>query len=144
MCFGNYQPLPGNQGLLSEGGQRTGAKETDSWCHQACLSARPSPSVNELLSRRNDYTHFACLYTYVAFRNYLFIFGCAGSLLLPRLKLQRAEDTLWWWCSGFSLWRLLLLGSMGAPASVAVAHGLSCSVTCGIFLDQGSNTCLLH
>ena len=27
---------------------------------------------------------------------------------------------------------------------VAVAHGLSCSVACGIFLDQGLNTCLLH
>ena len=28
--------------------------------------------------------------------------------------------------------------------SVVVAHGLSCSVACGIFLDQGSNLCLLH
>ena len=28
--------------------------------------------------------------------------------------------------------------------STAVGHGLSWSVTCGIFLDQGSNLCLLH
>ena len=28
--------------------------------------------------------------------------------------------------------------------SVAVAHGLSCSTTFGIFLDQGSNLCPLH
>ena len=28
--------------------------------------------------------------------------------------------------------------------SIAVAHGLSCSGTCGILLDQGSNLCLLH
>ena len=28
--------------------------------------------------------------------------------------------------------------------SVVVAHGLSCSAACGIFLDQGSNPCLLH
>ena len=28
--------------------------------------------------------------------------------------------------------------------SVVVAHGLSCSVACGIFLDQGSNQCPLH
>ena len=28
--------------------------------------------------------------------------------------------------------------------SVVVAHGLSCSVACGIFPDQGSNSCLLH
>ena len=29
-------------------------------------------------------------------------------------------------------------------ASLVVAHGLSCPATCGIFLDQGSNLCLLH
>ena len=29
-------------------------------------------------------------------------------------------------------------------SSVVVAHGLSCSAACGIFLDQGSNLCLLH
>ena len=28
--------------------------------------------------------------------------------------------------------------------SVVVAHGLSCSTVCGIFLDQGSNSCPLH
>ena len=28
--------------------------------------------------------------------------------------------------------------------SVVVAHGLNCSVTCGIFLDQRLNPCLLH
>ena len=37
---------------------------------------------------------------------------------------------------GLSLWWLLLLPSMG---SVTVACGLSCSVACGIFLDQRSN-----
>ena len=34
--------------------------------------------------------------------------------------------------------------ALGAWASVVAAHGLSCSVECGIFLDQGSNLCLLH
>ena len=28
--------------------------------------------------------------------------------------------------------------------SVVVIHGPSCSAACGIFLDQGSNPCLLH
>ena len=28
--------------------------------------------------------------------------------------------------------------------SVVAAHGLSCSVACGIFLDQGLNSCPLH
>ena len=31
-----------------------------------------------------------------------------------------------------------------AWASVVVAHGLSCSTSGGIVLDQGSNPCLLH
>ena len=30
------------------------------------------------------------------------------------------------------------------PSSIAVMHGLSCSVACGLFLDRGSNPCLLH
>ena len=32
----------------------------------------------------------------------------------------------------------------GERASIVVAHGLSCSLVCGIFPDQGSNLCLLH
>ena len=69
-------------------------------------------------------------------------------------------------CVGFSLQWLLLLRSTGsrhagfsscgtraqylrltgsrAQGSVVVAHGLSCSATCGIFPDQGSNPCPLH
>ena len=31
-----------------------------------------------------------------------------------------------------------------STGSVVVAHGFSCSVACGIFLDQGSNLRLLH
>ena len=58
------------------------------------------------------------------------------------------------WCAGFSLRWLLLLWSMGSrhtgfsscdhSGSVVVPHGLSCSVACGIFPDQGSNPCPLH
>ena len=32
----------------------------------------------------------------------------------------------------------------GTRASVAVAHGLSCSAACGIFPDQGSKLCPLN
>ena len=39
-------------------------------------------------------------------------------------------------CEGFSLWWLLLWWGTG---SVVVAHGLRCSVACGIFPDQGQN-----
>ena len=31
-----------------------------------------------------------------------------------------------------------------SAGSVVVAHGLSCSAACGIFLDQGSNPCPLY
>ena len=49
-------------------------------------------------------------------------------------------------CAGLSLSRPLLLRSTGSrrAGSVVVAHGLSCSVACGIFPDQGSNPCPLH
>ena len=31
-----------------------------------------------------------------------------------------------------------------STGSIVVAHGLPCSTPCGIFPDQGSNSCLLH
>ena len=31
-----------------------------------------------------------------------------------------------------------------STGSIVVAHGLSCSTACGIFLDHRSNLCLLH
>ena len=39
---------------------------------------------------------------------------------------------------GFSLWSVA-----SSEDSVVVAHGLSCHVACGIFLDQESNLCFL-
>ena len=49
-------------------------------------------------------------------------------------------------CAGLSLsWPLLLRSTVSRRAgSVVVIHGLSCSVACGIFPDQGSNPCPLH
>ena len=49
-------------------------------------------------------------------------------------------------CAGLSLSRPLLLRSTGSrrAGSVIVAHGPSCSAACGIFPDQGSNSCPLH
>ena len=47
---------------------------------------------------------------------------------------------------GLSLSQPLLLRSTGSrrAGSVVVARGPSCSVACGIFPDQGSNSCPLH
>ena len=49
-------------------------------------------------------------------------------------------------CVGLSLLRPLLLRSTGSRCvgSVVVAHGPSRSAVCGIFPDQGSNSCPLH
>ena len=56
-------------------------------------------------------------------------------------------------CSGLprcGAWALGWMGSavaapgLESPGSVTVAHGLSCSMACGIFLDQGSNPHFLH
>ena len=49
-------------------------------------------------------------------------------------------------CAGLSLSRPLLLRTTGSrrAGSVVVAHGPSCSAACGIFPDQGSNSCPLH
>ena len=49
-------------------------------------------------------------------------------------------------CAGLSLSWPLLLRSTGSRSagSVIVAHRPSCSVACGIFPDQGSNSCSLH
>ena len=49
-------------------------------------------------------------------------------------------------CTGLSPSRPLPLRSTGSrrAGSVTVAHGPSCSVSCGIFPDQGSNPCPLH
>ena len=44
-------------------------------------------------------------------------------------------------CGGFSCCKARALS---ARASVVVAHGLRCSVACGIFPDQGLNLCPLH
>ena len=44
-------------------------------------------------------------------------------------------------CGGLSYCRAW---AVGARASVVVAHRLSCSAACGIFLDQSSNLCPLH
>ena len=39
---------------------------------------------------------------------------------------------------------VVVCGLLIAVASVAVAHGLSCSGACAIFPDQGWNPCPLH
>ena len=71
-------------------------------------------------------------YLFCSFKNTHLCFGCSGSWLL-----LTSFPWLWW---------LLLWPCTGSrqAGSVVVAHGLSCSESCGIFLDQGSNWCPPH
>ena len=74
--------------------------------------------------------------------NYLFGFGCAGSSLLRGFCLVVVSGGH----SLVALYGLLIVAtSLVDPSagSTVVVHGLSCSTACGIFLDQGSNLCLL-
>ena len=80
-------------------------------------------------------------------------FGCTGLSLEAGSRgyssLQWAGFSLWWllcsWSPGSRAWELQQLWHVGSESvgSVVVAHGLSCSETCGIFQDQGSNLCPL-
>ena len=88
----------------------------------------------------------------------LFIFGCVGSLLLWGISSSCSAQIPH--CRGFSCCGAQALGcadfsscgnvlnSCGSRAldsgSIAVTHRFRCSAACGIFLDQGSNLCLLH
>ena len=88
----------------------------------------------------------------------LFIFGCARSSLLLGLFSSCCEQRLLFvvvrgllitMASLFVEYRLQGTGSssncasgLWSTASIVVTHGLSCSVACGIFSDQGSNPCL--
>ena len=90
----------------------------------------------------------------------LFIFGCTGSSLLRTgfLQLWRAAATLHCsvqasHCGGFSCCGARALAArasvvvargLQSAGSVVVEHGLSCSVACGIFPDQGLNPYPLH
>ena len=89
-----------------------------------------------------------------------FIFGCAGSswLLAGSSLVASGRDY-----SSVALHRLLTatasccgeqaLGHVGSVVAalgllitglIAVVHGLSCPMPCGIFSDRGSNSCLLR
>ena len=39
---------------------------------------------------------------------------------------------------------MVVAPGLQSTSSLVVAHGLSSSMACGIFQDQGSNLCLLH
>ena len=104
---------------------------------------------------KHDLRHYLIFFLILSIYFWLcciFIALCGLSLVVA----TRGYSSLWY--TDFSLWWLLLLRStlqgvrasvvaaLGpqSPGSVVVAHEFSCSLTCGIFLDQGLNPCPLH
>ena len=72
---------------------------------------------------------------------FIYFYLCWSSLLHGLFSSCGEGGCSSLWCMGFSLQSFLLLQSTG---SVGLVHRLSCSVACGIFLDEGTNLCLLH
>jgi len=79
------------------------------------------------------------------------LFGCAGFSLL--CGLRSSCDAQASHCSGFCCCRVQVLELVGfsshgsrnrGTGSIVVAHRLSYSSACGIFLDQRSILCLQH
>ena len=68
------------------------------------------------------------------------------------LQFQGAGRCGEWGLLFLSVPQLLIVGgfsccrqqALGAPASIVMVHGLSCSMACRIFPDQGLNPCPLH
>ena len=80
------------------------------------------------------------LYIYTHVISYINFWLCWVSLLRRLFSRCSEQKLLQLPCVGLSFWCFLLLGSTG---SGAVVHGRSGFTVCGIFLDQGSNLCLL-
>ena len=93
------------------------------------------------------------------FNTSLFTLGCAGSLLPCGFFSSCGEQGLLSSCGawvshgdGLSVdhwlkgaWAsVVMVPGLPSTGSIAMAHELSCSTACGIFLDQGLNPCLLH
>ena len=77
---------------------------------------------------------------------YLFLAALGLHCCMRVSLVQWVGDTLAWdaqasYRDGFSWCRAQALGTQ---ASVVLAHSLSCSTACGLFLEQGSNPCSLR
>ena len=95
------------------------------------------------------FTKETFLFKYDSFLKKLFIdfFGCTGSSLLCGLPSsgEQGDSSLVLEHRPWSAQASVVAGPwLQSTGSIVVAHRLSCSTTCGIFLDQESNSCLLH
>ena len=70
--------------------------------------------------------------------------GCSASLLQWLLLLQRTDSRALRLQKLWHVSPLVADPGLWSTSSIVVAHRLSCSRACGIFLDQESNLCLMH
>ena len=71
--------------------------------------------------------------------------GCAGFSLVAVLRLLTAVVSLAAEHGPGGARSLVVVAPrLWMAGSIVVAHGLSCPLAYGIFLDQGSNPCRLH
>ena len=105
---------------------------------------------------------FFCFYKFIYFIYFCLHWVFVAAHWLSLVAASRALRCSEWpfHCSGFSCGRAWALGvwasvvvagglssvahRLSSTGSVVVSYRLSCLAACGIFLDQGSNTCPLH
>ena len=101
----------------------------------------PDQGSHPCLLHWQEGCHLLVFFFFLFLKIYLFlaVLGlhcCVGFSLVPGATLVAMRGLLIAMVSlAAELW--------GERASIVVAHGLSCSLVCGIFPDQGSNLCLL-
>ena len=127
----HFHPLPQPSTICRTGQGQVGWNGTGT-----CKDPQRVPAVGTL-GLGGGFIKFLKFINYV----WVFFFAACGLCLLVTSR-------------AYSLWWLLLLWSPGPGVRTCFnscgsrfnswVHGLSCSATCGIFPDQGSNLCPLH
>ena len=114
--------------------------------HRSQSPSSPAKEASAFLQQWRPSTIKIKSLNYIIFRRcFKKFFGCTGSSLLQNFSSCEEWELLLLCCLGFPLPSFLLLQSMRSRSadSVAVAPRLSCSMTSGIFQNQGSNPCPL-
>ena len=105
--------------------------------------------VTQRVGHGYDWTIYMCVCVFFKINIYLFIHFWLSLVLVPVSEVSVVAASRGYclvaagrphsgdsFCCG--AWAL------GHVISVVVVHGLSCSLACGIFPDQGANPCALH
>ena len=119
--------------------------KTENLSNSRCQRQRPTYSNGKYILKKSVDTLF--FFFFLTLGLFIYLWLCWVFVSVRGLSLVASSgDHSSLRCAGLSLSWPLLLRSTGSrrAGSVIVAHGPSCSAACGIFPDQGSNTCPLH